>query len=664
MKTLYWFVIFCMALATLGFVAPGSQQVDLVGLEVTRQEIDTNPPAEPVKLIFAHHSSGENWLADYSGGLGLALRDNNYFVSDTNYGWGPDSIGDLTDIGHWWNWFRGPNRDTYLNALYTESNRQGDYFSRMGNDPGGENQIIMFKGCFPNSYLAGGPNDPPTAGDNPLRGQEAWSEAHSVANAKGIYNDLLEYFATRQDKLFIVITAPPLMDGETDAAHAANARAFNNWLVNDWLAGYPHNNVAVFDFYNVLTSSGGNVNTHDAGTESGNHHRIWNGAVQHIQTVGYDMSAYPDGDSHPTAAGNQKAAAEFVPLLNFFYSRWNPGHSAPTAAPAAPPEEEEEEEGEEADQPAEAEEQEDASDEASSEAASESEADQPHEPSPAPEGVIQTFDSLPEWEVDDDGTGSSFELSIDNETVHNGTGSLQIQYNIVPEGWAYYGHSFEPVQDWSAADGISMWLHAVQPGDWATVVLFAGDPMAATPFETYFEITAASCDGWVQFAFPWTAFERAPWVGQDGLNEFDPTQVVGFGLSFGSDDASTEGTLWIDELSLATGELPLPAEDVSSDEAKESAEADEAEESAEADEAKESAEADEVEESAEADEVEESAEADEVEESAEADEAAAPEEPAVPAAPVEEESGGGLCPLSMLILPLMLVTVVLTRKRQ
>jgi hypothetical protein len=39
--------------------------------------------------------------------LGIALRDNNYFVSDTNYGWGPadqdegyGTIGDHTDIPH------------------------------------------------------------------------------------------------------------------------------------------------------------------------------------------------------------------------------------------------------------------------------------------------------------------------------------------------------------------------------------------------------------------------------------------------------------------------------------------------------------------------------------------------------------------------------------
>ena len=68
---------------------------------------DPNPPASPVKLIFIHHSSGENWLADDNGVLGRSLRENNYYVSDTNYGWGPDGIGDNTDIGHWWDWFRG-----------------------------------------------------------------------------------------------------------------------------------------------------------------------------------------------------------------------------------------------------------------------------------------------------------------------------------------------------------------------------------------------------------------------------------------------------------------------------------------------------------------------------------------------------------------------------
>ena len=95
-----------------------------------------------------------------NGGLGIALRDNNYFVSDTYYGWGPDSIGDYTDIGHWWTWFRDSNSATYLSAIYNESNQSSTY-SRLSADPGGENEIIMFKSCYPNSYLEGNPDDRP-----------------------------------------------------------------------------------------------------------------------------------------------------------------------------------------------------------------------------------------------------------------------------------------------------------------------------------------------------------------------------------------------------------------------------------------------------------------------------------------------------------------------
>jgi hypothetical protein len=282
-------------------------------------QASVTPPAEPVRLIFIHHSCGSNWLSDGNGGLGVALMDNNYFVSDTNYNWGPDSIGSSTDIGHWWLWFRGPDSAEYLEALYAENGQHSSY-SRMSTDRGGENQIIMFKSCYPNSGLKGDVNDPvPAIDDNPLRGESCGSQYHTVANAKGIYLDLLEYFKTRPDKLFVVITAPPL----TDATYADNARAFNDWLVNDWLTGYAVGNVCVFDFYNVLTTNGGDSDTNDLGLESGNHHRLWNGAVQH-KTDGDDdanpnVLEYPTGDNHPSKAGNQKATAEFLPLLNSTY---------------------------------------------------------------------------------------------------------------------------------------------------------------------------------------------------------------------------------------------------------------------------------------------------------------------------------------------------------
>jgi hypothetical protein len=276
--------------------------------------------SSPVRLIFIHHSTGENWLADGNGGLGITLRDNNYYVSDTNYGWGPNEIGSSTDIGHWWLWFRGPNSAAILSALYNETEQHSSY-SRLATNPGGENKIIMFKSCFPNSALRGNASEPvPSIDSNPLKGQSCGSQYHTVANAKGIYSDLLEYFETVPDKTFIVITAPPLQD----PTYADNARAFNNWLVNDWLSGYTVGNVYVFDFYNVLTTNGGNANTNDLGSTSGNHHRWYNSQVQHVTDGDDDGNAnileYPSGDDHPSKAGNLKATAEFVPLLNNVYT--------------------------------------------------------------------------------------------------------------------------------------------------------------------------------------------------------------------------------------------------------------------------------------------------------------------------------------------------------
>ncbi len=265
---------------------------------------DAQHPRQTVKLVFIHHSCGENWLADSNGGLGKALADSNYFVSDTNYGWGPNGIGDRTDITDWPEWFTGRQSGEYLQALYRENEQHCEY-TRGAADPGGDNEIVVFKSCFPNSNLEGQPTDAPARG-----------EGLSVANAKAIYNELLAYFTTRPDKLFVVVTAPPVQDGTC----AANARALNKWLVQDWLASYRGSNVAVFDFYNVLTGPN-------------NHHRIRAGKVEYICNRGGNTLYYPsDGDDHPAATGNRKATEEFVPLLNAYYNKW--AATKPKLAPA------------------------------------------------------------------------------------------------------------------------------------------------------------------------------------------------------------------------------------------------------------------------------------------------------------------------------------------
>ena len=256
-----------------------------------------SPPVSAVKLIFIHHSTGQNWLADNNGGLGRALGQNNYFVSDTNYGWGPNSIGDRTDIPDWLEWFRSASTSTNLPALFSENGTRSSY-TRTRSNPGGENEIIMFKSCFPNSALSGSPSDPPSA-----------VGGLTIGHAKYVYNQLLLTFQAHPEKLFVVITAPPL----SDDTYAANARAFNQWLMYSWLSenNYVLPNVAIFDFFNVLTGPS-------------NHHRYNNNAIEHVFTAGANTLYYPSGsgDDHPAQAGNLKATNEFVQLLNIFYHRW------------------------------------------------------------------------------------------------------------------------------------------------------------------------------------------------------------------------------------------------------------------------------------------------------------------------------------------------------
>lgn len=207
----------------------------LVLMFVTSIHAQTGPPPDTVRLVFIHHSTGEDWLS--GGGLRQALNDNNYYVTDTNYGWGPDSIGDSTDIGHWHNWFLGASRDTYMSSLYTNDHITGGIGPNSIADPGGSNTVVMFKSCFPNSDVCdGNTDDPPLpAGQaNPIYGN-AVDGTYTVSNIKGIYRDLLGYFATQQDKLFVFIATPPLLQADTSAQAAARHRAICNWMVDGWL---------------------------------------------------------------------------------------------------------------------------------------------------------------------------------------------------------------------------------------------------------------------------------------------------------------------------------------------------------------------------------------------------------------------------------------------
>ena len=471
-----------------------------------------DPPETPVKLIFIHHSCGENLLDDGNGGLGLSLAENNYFVSDTNYGWGPDGIGDRTDILDWPEWFLGENSTTYTNALFHESGQNAAY-TRLFDDPGGENQIIMFKSCFPNSDLGGSPTDAPGAG-NEL----------TVGSAKQVYLDLLDFFRAHPDKLFVVLTAPPMRY----PAHPENARAFNTWLVQDWLqdANYPYDNVAVWDFYTVLTG----VN---------NHHMFSNGQVIYINDQGGNTHAYPNGDDdHPSQTGNLKAVQEFVPMLNVFYNRWY------AAAPLA--------EDQDQNQPT----------------PQDSAATQPQ----SNPSSVQGNDALPGTFQDAmDGNGLLWECFAD-ETASTTVScnlsdhALLIKYAVAPQSWATTVAFLSPDMTISETAGLDLRLRAPLSDANFNVIIYRGD---ADNRETYlYPVRLTSGTDWQQISIPWQDFRRAEWESAD-QESLTPGAIsgVGFGMD-GSESEGNSGELQVDEIQWLAGQAQ-PAEqsvpDVQSD---------------------------------------------------------------------------------------------------
>ena len=257
-------------------------------------------PAMPTDLLFIHHSCGGQLLADEGpmvggardsgerclyvshpngGGLRQMLESAGYTVNEASYG---SIVGEDTDICHWRAKF-DQGMDRILRTARNDALLPD----------GRTNRIVVFKSCYPNNRFTG-------RGDEP--GDPDSCEL-TVANAKATYDALLPLFRRHPDVLFIAVTAPPLAEyvpqGMKEKIKSWFAREdqggdlaveFNAWLAgpDGWLAGYDLPNVAVFDYYHVLTGEGAGA-----------------------------YAAYPArvNDSHPSSDGNARAAGAFMPVL-------------------------------------------------------------------------------------------------------------------------------------------------------------------------------------------------------------------------------------------------------------------------------------------------------------------------------------------------------------
>lgn len=259
------------------------------------------PPGQSIDLLFIHHSVGGQLLADAGdesgpdarrciydshpngGGLRRKLEQQGCRVHEASYS---STIGEHTDLLDWPAKFR-------------------EQFDRIGRThrqdelhPTTANRVVMFKSCYPNNAFR--PDGPP-------------APALTLANAREAMRSLRDELARHPDTLFVYLTAPPLRaratserlwkwaakrvlgkpGSDSEQIFAADtARAFNNWVKSPagWLAGQTTRNVVVFDYFDILTGDG--------------------------RSNFLQFASRGGTDDHPSTAGQQIAAARFVPFLN------------------------------------------------------------------------------------------------------------------------------------------------------------------------------------------------------------------------------------------------------------------------------------------------------------------------------------------------------------
>jgi hypothetical protein len=243
MKKLY--IALCLALLTCGW-----------GSETRGEE-----PLIHENLFFLHHSTGRNiinegnmreWFATFNGNNGTFFE---FWDHDYNNLGLRDPAGNM--LGYSYNI---PNDNTDpdgLHYLWTTSNSASD--SILAN-----HDVIAFKSCYPASAIE--------------------SEAQ-LDQYKTWYLDMAKIFDRYPQKVFLVLSPPPLHRLSTNVVEADLARAFARWLASDdFLKG--RHNIKYFDLFDHL-----------AHPEDGS-------VVRNMLRAEYEISPYA-ADSHPNTLANQ-----------------------------------------------------------------------------------------------------------------------------------------------------------------------------------------------------------------------------------------------------------------------------------------------------------------------------------------------------------------------
>jgi len=232
-----------------------------------RQTVSSYSQGHFTNIIFLHHSTGNNLIEQ--GGVRERFTQAGYSFWDHsfNYQGLRDPAGKFTGYN-----YSVPDDNTDPDGLARIFGQKAyglplDTLSGLL-----QHEVIIFKSCF-------APANNITS-DQQLEQYKTW------------YLGIRNVMDQHPDKLFIVVTDPPLNPAETNVQEAARARAFATWLKSsEYLNG--HRNVYTFDFYGYL-------------------------AENDPASPDYNMlrKAYREGsDSHPNQVANRALGPQLVDFV-------------------------------------------------------------------------------------------------------------------------------------------------------------------------------------------------------------------------------------------------------------------------------------------------------------------------------------------------------------
>jgi hypothetical protein len=227
------------------------------------------------QLFFLHHSTGSGIISqgDVRGEVARYNTAHHQHYSFWDHGYNSEGLSDALGVSVGDD-YGIPNDNTDPDGLhYLWTSAKSDAVA-CRNQILEHHQVIAFKSCFPASAI---------------------TSAAALQQYKDWYLDIRDVLDTRPDRLFVVMSTPPLHRLATNAADASRARAFANWLQSaTYLSGHP--NVVCFDLFDLLAKA-------DDGSAAAN-----------MLAYAHEAS-HSDSDSHPNLVANQVVGPLFAQFL-------------------------------------------------------------------------------------------------------------------------------------------------------------------------------------------------------------------------------------------------------------------------------------------------------------------------------------------------------------